>query len=49
MKILSNPKEIPTPDILFNPKFEVKLSYLPPPPIEPILTLLFFTSKIQPV
>ena len=49
IQILSKPKEMPTPDIFSKPKIPVKLSYLPPPPILPILKSLATTSKIVPV
>ena len=33
----SAPKDIPTPETLFKPKRAVRLSYLPPPHILPVI------------
>ena len=49
IQILSKPNEMPTPEIFLKPKIPVKLSYLPPPPILPILKSIVLTSKIDPV
>lgn len=48
--ILSKPKEIPTPLAFLKLKSDVKSSYRPPPPNEPILVSdLEITSTIVPV
>ena len=49
IKILSKPKDTPTPEIFSKPKIDVKLSYLPPPPKDPIWILSVTTSKMEPV